>query len=948
MNEKAYGHLLKNGVFGYSYNQIVAGNGKGTSDFIILEVNPRFEEIFSAASHDLIGKRYSDTKNKSLIELLQFQDHFAEVVKSRKTFLVEYECGTEGKWYQIQVDSCETGYFSMVLMEIPVNRIEKSDPGFSYLEMIQKEKDSRFLNELSIQLAEHQSDTTLIPDVLNSIKKHTNAVFASFSMYYPETRILENQVLLTDSHLLKKIVSILGEGVNKTRFILDDYIYEYMTSRTVEVSDSITQLTFGAIPPFADKTISSLTGIRNYIGIAHLIEGKLFGATTLGFKGYNALPDSKLLESYAYLTALSMRRDQAERKLRESEEKFRSYIEFAPHAVIVVDETGRYIEVNPATCSITGYSEDELLNIRISDILAPDSTEAGMNHFKKVVKDGYSVGEVEFIRKDGVRRWWKVSAKRISEKKYIGLCEDTTEAREYEKKINAARKKAEEGEKKFRAIADSSPLAINVSNGCDLKVEYVNPAFLNLFGYSIEEVPELSYWWPLAYPEEQYRHEVMEEWNRKTSKAILKSGSIEPMETIVRCKDGSYKNIEWRFVSTGMENWTMGMDLTGFRKAESELIHARDKAEESNRLKSAFLANMSHEIRTPMNGILGFLDLMKDIDLSDEKRNIYIDIINRSGQRLLDTINDIIEISKIELGQLHVSLGETNTEEILKFQLEFFEQQAKAKNISLSIDELLTGRKSVILSDHHKIEGMLTNLIKNALKFTTEGSITFGNFLQNNQLIFYVKDTGMGIPRDKIDKVFERFVQADMNASRPYDGSGLGLSIVKAYADILGGKIWVESQPGAGSIFYFSIPYAPVEGELSNEVSNCPPDIGFLKGKTILVAEDDDTSYNYLQDILSSEGLTILRSTTGADAVKKVRETESLSLVLMDIMMPVMSGIEATVEIRKFNKNIPVIAQTAFAMAGDRELIISAGCNDYLAKPVRREKLFELIRRVMV
>lgn len=238
---------------------------------------------------------------------------------------------------------------------------------------------------------------------------------------------------------------------------------------------------------------------------------------------------------------------------------------------------------------------------------------------------------------------------------------------------------------------------------------------------------------------------------------------------------------------------------------EKELIAAKEKAEESNRLKSHFLANMSHEIRTPMNGILGFMDLLRDIHITNEERDSYINIVNKSGQRLLDTINNIVEMSKIEAGQQHIDLKELNLSEVFLDLYNFFKAQTDDRKIDLVLNLDPITQNINIITDRFKFEAILTNLLKNAIKFTSNGYVEFGNKFLDNKLVYYVKDTGIGIPNDRLNAIFERFVQADLKISRPYEGSGLGLAIVKGYVDLLGGKIWVESELGVGSTFYFSL-----------------------------------------------------------------------------------------------------------------------------------------------
>jgi PAS domain S-box-containing protein len=376
---------------------------------------------------------------------------------------------------------------------------------------------------------------------------------------------------------------------------------------------------------------------------------------------------------------------------------------------------------------------------------------------------------------------------------------------------------------------------------------------------------------------------------------------------------------------------------------EQKLINAKEKAEESDRLKSAFLANMSHEIRTPMNGILGFLDLLKEPDLSEENKTAYITIVTQSGHRLLDTINDIIEISKIETGDLKVNMTPVNISELMGYYHGFFRQQTDQKGLRYSIFSKLPEEIHSFLTDRVKLESIITNLIKNAIKFTSAGFIEFGCSLENENIIFYIKDSGSGIAANRQNVIFERFVQADISTSRPHEGSGLGLSIVKAYIQMLNGKIWVHSEPGKGSTFTFSIPFYPVIEELKEPVVNNYANAASEYSATILIAEDDFSSYLYLHKLLSGKGITILHTSNGADTLEAVRENPDISLILMDIKMAGMTGLDATRQIRQINKTIPIIAQTAYSLAGDRESIIDAGCNDYISKPINSSKLLSMV-----
>ncbi len=377
-----------------------------------------------------------------------------------------------------------------------------------------------------------------------------------------------------------------------------------------------------------------------------------------------------------------------------------------------------------------------------------------------------------------------------------------------------------------------------------------------------------------------------------------------------------------------------------------ELLKAKEQAEESDRLKSAFLANMSHEIRTPMNGILGFAELLKEPGLTGKEQQDYIRIIEKSGARMLNIINDIVDISKIEAGLMKLEIQESNVNEQIQDIYTFFKPEVEAKGMNLSFNTPLPTKEAILKTDREKVYAILTNLVKNAIKYSNTGTIEIGYNKRDSDLEFYVKDTGIGIPNDRQGAIFERFIQADIPDEWAQQGAGLGLSITKAYVEMLGGKIWVASQVGVGSTFYFTLPYNAV---LTNETvvqQIVPSDNNDLIRKLkILIAEDDKVSEMLIDKTLKTFGKEIIKARTGVEAIEACQKNPDIDLVMMDIRMPDMGGYDATRQIRKFNKEVVIIAQTAHGLYGDREKAIEAGCNDYIAKPINKAELLLLIQK---
>jgi len=377
-----------------------------------------------------------------------------------------------------------------------------------------------------------------------------------------------------------------------------------------------------------------------------------------------------------------------------------------------------------------------------------------------------------------------------------------------------------------------------------------------------------------------------------------------------------------------------------------ELLKAKEQAEESDRLKSAFLANMSHEIRTPMNGILGFAELLKEPGLTGKEQQDYIRIIEKSGARMLNIINDIVDISKIEAGLMKLEIQDSNVNEQIQDIYTFFKPEVEAKGMILSFHTPLPTIEAILKTDREKVYAILTNLVKNAIKYSNTGIIEIGYNKRDSDLEFYVKDTGIGIPNDRHGAIFERFIQADIPGEWAQQGAGLGLSITKAYVEMLGGKIRVESQLGVGSTFYFTLQYNAV---LINEpvVQQIVPSENndLIRKLKILIAEDDKVSEMLIDKTLKTFGKEIIKARTGVEAIEACKKNPDIDLVMMDIRMPDMGGYDATRQIRKFNKEVVIIAQTAHGLYGDREKAIEAGCNDYIAKPINKAELLLLIQK---
>jgi PAS domain S-box-containing protein len=595
-------------------------------------------------------------------------------------------------------------------------------------------------------------------------------------------------------------------------------------------------------------------------------------------------------------------------------------------------DTLRITDANEAALDLYNYSYEEFVNLSVLDIRPEEDRERFLNHIKSPIKRT-NAGIWRHCRKKGEIIFVKIISHIFQYRgetwKHV-MVTDITEMKKTQDALIAS-------EEKFRSLFHNhSAIKILLSNNG--KIVDINEAGVKFYGWPREDLLKMNISYLNVLPPEELEIQLDNVRESKSHHFFFKH----------RRKNAPITDVEV-FSSTitiggDLFFHSIVIDISDKAKAERELLEAKRKAEESDRLKTAFLANMSHEIRTPMNGILGFMDLLQSPDLTGDERDEYIEFVRISGQRLMDTINDIIDISRIESGASIVNETTVDINNVLISQLNLFKPEADKKGLGLIIESLLPYDRRFVKTDGNKLEAILSNLIKNALKFTTTGDVTFGVQLQGRYMFFRVIDTGKGIPAHSIDSVFDRFVQADYDHSRNHEGSGLGLSISKAYVEMLGGQISVESKLGKGSTFSFTVPYT-IDRIAKNTIgSNNNINLGIPSMK-ILVAEDDDINYQFMWFSLQSLNIEIVRALDGLEAVNMVTNNSEISLIFMDIKMPNMDGYEATRKIKEIQPGIPVIALTAYALSDDREKSLEAGCDDYLSKPVKKEKLMEMIQK---
>ena len=641
-------------------------------------------------------------------------------------------------------------------------------------------------------------------------------------------------------------------------------------------------------------------------------------------------------------------RKKTEVKIQESEASLRKAQSIAKLGSWSFNMNTRVVDGSKEAQKIYGLSEPFVNMDMIEDIPLPEYREK-LNEALLDLIEGKSKYDVEF-KLENQTSGEIIDVRSIAEfnpedNMVTGVIQDVTRMKEAESLIH-------QSEQYLKSIFRAAPVGIGVV--VNRHITGVNEKFCELTGYSEEELLKQS-------SRMLYHSDSDYEYVGKVKYRDIKSNGTGTIETVFKCKDGSSKDILLSSTAMDLEDLQKGitftaLDITERKRAEQnmlsknrELRFAKDQAEESDRLKTAFLANMSHEIRTPMNGILGFTNLLANSSLSEESMQSYIDIINKSGERLLGTVNDLIDISKLETGQVNIVIENTVINDLLDSLYHFFKQEASEKGLQLICNKGISDKNLIIRTDEQKLNSVLTNLIKNAIKYTRKGSVEFGYALiskdKSKMLEFYIKDSGIGVPEDRQEAVFNRFEQADIDDRNAYEGSGLGLAIAKNLVEMLGGEIRMESAVGKGSTFLFTLPYVVSELKETINIEAKPVKTGLnLPGKLkILIAEDDIASFLHLSIITKELTRKMIHVTSGKEAVEACRDNPDIDLVMMDIKMPHMNGLEATRKIREFNPSVPIIAQTAYALSGDREKAIEAGCNDYLSKPIIIGELMQIL-----
>jgi len=676
---------------------------------------------------------------------------------------------------------------------------------------------------------------------------------------------------------------------------------------------------------------------------------------------------------------------QAKEKIEESEDKFRSIFDFSQQPVFITNIEGTIVDADKKFYEVTGYSKAVIIgkNVNEFNFFNKDVREKFLHKLK--IKGFVDDFEMEFTTKNKLIYTILMYANivQINEKphiitsianitelkdsqlalskinielsiknnefealneEYLAQNEELKDSFNQIQNINTnlleAKEEAEENEKKFKAITNQSTEGITVAD-IDGDYVFVNPAFCKMSGYTKKELLKMTVF------DMKSKNQVHDSfYNSKTNMEGL------PIRVNLQKKDGTeyITEIVGKNIEINKQKLVLGTirNITERVKKEKELIIAKEKAEESDQLKTEFLNNMSHEIRTPLNGILGFSKLLDKPELEFNKRKHYTSIIQNSGNQLLQIIDDILEISRLETKQVKILNNEVCLNDLLLQLFSIFDIKAKENQTPLYLKKGLPDRESTILTDETKLNKILSNLLENAIKFTNQGFIEMGYKIVPDgtdvplgmSLQLYIKDTGIGIDAEMQKTVFERFSQVEKKLSQKVGGLGLGLSLAKENVELLGGKIDLESEKGKGTTFFVTLPYIPAFPNVDLKKLEDKPDIF-----TVLIVEDEEINLLYLEELLERMEFDIktIHAKTGKEAIEICKQNKGISIVLMDLKLPVMNGYEATKQIKGIYPELPIIAQTAYSTKAEKNKALDAGCDDFISKPIKEESLNAII-----
>lgn len=893
----------------------------------VLDVHGNFLDFFAPKDsplalkpNQIIGMNVTDvftaTESEKQLNL------YRKCLQTHETLTNEYNLVIHGErmWFEARISPLSKNQILAVVRDVSEGKKMQDELKYrANLQSLLTELGNRFINIRPAEVDE------AINEAMAKIGNFTGVDRIYLFDYNWEKEIMVNTYEWCSEGITPEIDNLQAVP----NHLVPDWVSAHLRGETIYVPDVM------ALDP--DDNLRKILEPQNIQSLTTMPMS--YQGHCLGYIGFDAVKKKRswskdemaILQLFTeLLTNLRIKGD-VEKKLDESEALNRFIASNISDAVILADSRGHYKYISPSHKKITGRGE-EVLKRSLLEHVHPEDRERVTTAIREGRKQGHETKVAyRYLHPEKGYIWLESVGRRHynpqGELRGLITTRDITD-----------RKKVEQELLRLSRAVEQSPVSILItdSDGC---IEYVNPVFTERTGYSLQEVAGKT---PPMLKSELTPNETHEEiWQK------IKHGKTWKGELCNKKKNGEHF-WEQTSITPIIDNeghiinfLSVNEDITEKKQLIDALIEAKEKAEESNRLKTAFINTISHEIRTPLNGIVGFSNLLIDPQIDMQTKLEYVDNIEESSDRLLDTVMDILEISMIVTGTKQLRPKPFNINEMLQDVYTLYNRPAKTGDNDFELI-LLTQSAATINSDEASIRTILNELLTNAFKFTRQGKVILGTDYQNDNLVIFVRDTGAGISKEHQNRIFDPFTHSGPSFTKQYEGSGLGLSIVKGLTDMLGGQIDLESEINKGTTFSIELPMNPPESEKSNdEVSKLK-----LTKETdkILVVEDEEMNFLYLKRILDMQQIAqVIHVTNGRKAVDICIADTSIQIVLMDLKLPVLGGLEASRMIKQNRPELPIIAITAYAMDTDREKALAAGCDAYLSKPYSKEELIAVL-----
>ena len=902
-----------------------------------IEVNRKASEMIGRTRSEIIGKNIKEIIPD--IDKTGRYDKYLELLKTGETLVEEVADHpfAPGKIIQIKAFKLAGG---LGILSSDITRSKEE-----LHREISLNKELEFLKDTAMDLVEMNFDDDLYSYIARKISSICNHAYVVINMLDPETKRVVVKGVSGEYRYRNFVETLIGNPLISKSFPFYRNHKKLKTGKLFQLNIGLYEIMGKEFPRNISRAIEKTLNIKRIFSIGFIRKDKLYGNALILLNDEQSTINTPLIEAFINQISIAIHRTASERALRDSEKRFEIAFSTSPDSVNINRlNDGIYVEINDGFTEVTGYTREDVIGVSSLEKgiwVNPDDRKWLVNELskKRIIKNM----EAEFRTKSGEIKVGLMSAHIFTKDgvdHIISITRDITDRKQAERSLK-------ESEERYRIVARQTGQIIydyDISTGV---ISWAG-AIEEVTGYSPEEFSkvDISVWETLVHPDD------LQHTKKLLQHAEDSMGSFDAEYRFKR-KDGRYISIEEHGLCITDEDGKSKMlgsmaDITERNNYQDSLKLAWKKAVESDKLKTAFLANISHEIRTPMNAILGFSDLLMNTKASETNKAEYINLINRSSYNLLNIINDIIDFSMIETDQFQIHKRECSLNEMIRELHGTFKQYKSIEgkeHLEVLVDPSFLAEKKQIIADEERIKQVMSNLIANAIKYTEQGKVEFGYDIHGYgqpeaRLEFFVRDTGVGIAKEHQEVIFERFRQLEDSNTRKYGGNGLGLSISKQIANLMGGDIKLISEPGKGSIFYFNLPYEDAKtAQNPSTPSQTQYDYDWRE-KRVIVAEDVSSNYYLIQSMLQETAVHLDWARNGAEVLELFNSEEKYDLILMDIRMPGMNGYEATAEIRKSDQELPIIALSANAMQDDRDQSIAMGCNDHLSKPFTMESLF--------